>query len=113
MPFFDSIGNFFQNTKDFFIGVKDRIVDTVSGVWNKGKEIVSGVIDTGKNVVVTLHDDVRDYAKGVGNIAQSAINKGGEVIVHGEDTIGDIGKSFSWPLVLAGAGVGLYMLNKK
>ena len=113
MPFFDSIGNFFQNTKDFFIGVKDRIVDTVSNVWNGGKQVVSGVIDTGKTVVVTLHEDLVGYAKGVKEVAQGAINKGGDVIQHGEDTLGGIAKSFSWPLTFVGAGLGIYLLTKK
>lgn len=113
MPFFESIGNFFQNTKDFFIGVKNKVVDTVSDLWNGGKQIVSGAIDTGKNVVTTLHDDVVGYAKGVKEIAQGAINKGGDVIVHGENVVGDIGKSFSWPLTIVGAGLGVYLLTKK
>ncbi len=113
MGFFDSIGNFFQNTKDFFIGVKNKVVDTVSDLWNGGKQVVSGVIDTGKNVVTTLHDDVVGYAKGVKEIAQGAINKGGDIAIHAEDTVGGIAKSFSWPLILVGGAAGLYMLNKK
>ncbi len=103
MGFFDGVSSFFGNVKDFF-------VQGVTDVWNKGKEIVGGVIDTGKNVVVTLHEDVVGYAKGVKEVAQGAINKGGDVIQHGEDTIGGIAKSFSWPLTIVAGGLGVYLL---
>jgi len=86
MGFFDGVSSFFGNVKDFF---------------------VQGVTDVGKNVVVTLHDDVVGYAKGVKEVAQGAINKGGDVIQHGEDTIGGIAKSFSWPLTIVAGGLGV------
>lgn len=102
MGFFDRVDSFFSNVKDFFVSY-----------WNKGKEVVSGVIDTGKTVVVTLHDDVLGYAKGIKDVAMNVVNKGGDVIQHGEDTLGDVAKSFSWPLILVGGAAGLYLLNKK
>lgn len=113
MGFFDSVGSLFGNVKDFFVGVKDKAVEVASGVWNKGKEIVSGVVDTGKAVVTTLHDDVVGYARGVKEVAQGAINKTGDVIVQGENVIGDVGKSFSWPLTIVGGGLAVYLLTKK
>lgn len=113
MGFFDGVKSFFGNVGTFFGNVKDKIVDTVSNVWNGGKQVVSGVIDTGKTVVVTLHEDLVGYAKGVKEVAQGAINKGGDVIQHGEDTLGGIAKSFSWPLTFVGAGLGIYLLTKK
>jgi len=91
MGFFDNVQSFFGNVGGFFISVKDKVVGTVSGI---------------------LHDDVRDYAKGVKDIAQGAINRGGDVLVHGEDTIADIGKSFSWPLVLVGGGLAEIKISK-
>ena len=42
-----------------------------------------------------------------------AINKGGDVIQHGEDTLGGIAKSFSWPLTIVAGGLGVYLLTKK
>lgn len=113
MGFFDNVKSFFGNVGTFFGNVKDKVVDTVTNVWNKGKEIVSGVVDTGRNVVVTLHQDAQDYARGLKDLAEKGINKGGDVVVHAEDTLGGIAKSFSWPLILVGGAAGLYMLNKK
>lgn len=110
---FESFSNFFGNVKTFFGNIKDTVVNTVSGVWNKGKEIVSGVYDTGKTVVTTIHDDVVGYAQGVKEVAMHGIDKGGDAIQHGEDSIADIGKSFSWPLTIVAGGLGVYLLTKK
>ena len=103
---FESISNFFGNVKTFFVDAYDTVVDKVSTVYH-------GVVDTGKEVVGTIHQDIRDYVQGVGNITNSAINKGADTIVHAEDTIGDIGKSFSWPLTIGAAAIaGIYLLKK-
>ena len=110
---FESISNFFGNVKRFFT---DTIPDTISGAFNKGKEVVGGVIDTGKNVVKTLHDDVVGVAKGYRDTIQGAIGSAKDVITHGEDTIGNtlsnLGNSLSLPLVAGVAVVGLVLLRK-
>ena len=82
-------------------------------IYNKGKEIVSGAVDTGKQVVQTLHDDVVGYAKGVKDTVDKTVGKVENVVVHGEDTIGDVGKSFAWPLGIGAAIVGGMFLMKK
>ena len=111
--FFDSIKNFFGKVGNFFGQVKDKVVEVVGGVYNKGKEIVSGVVDAGKGVVTTIHDDVKAYVGGVKDIADKPLDKTAGVITHAEDTIGDVGKSFSWPLTIGAAIVGGIYLMKK
>lgn len=107
---FEIFSNFFGGVKKFFT---QTIPDTISGVINKGKEIVSGVVDTGKKVVTTLHDDVTNYAKGVKEVAQGVTNSAENIVKHGEDTVGDLGKSFAWPLTIGAVALGGILLVKK
>jgi hypothetical protein len=110
---FESVGNFFDSVGSFFRSGYDTVKDFVGGAYDSAKGAVSGVYDTGKTIVVTLHDDVVSYAKGVKDVATSTIKEGGSVIRHGEDTIEGIGKSFAFPLAIAAGVVGFAYLNKK
>lgn len=103
---FESVTNFFGKVKQFFVNTYETVTNKVSAVYH-------GVVDTGKEVVTTIHQDIRDYAQGVGRVADNIVNKGGDVLLHGEDTIGGIGKSFAWPLTIGAAAIaGVYLMKK-
>ena len=107
---FESISNMFGNVKSFFVGAYHNIADTVKG-------IVTPVYDTAKSVVTTLHDDVVGYAKGVKDVATTAINETSGVIKHGETAISgaveNIGKSLTMPLIIGAVAIAGVMFLKK
>ena len=71
-------------------------------------------METGKQVVTTLHDDVVGYAKGVKDVATGIVNKTGDVVTHAEDTVGDVGKAFSWPLTIGAVVLGgAYLMGRR
>jgi len=89
-----------------FESISNFISDKVSTIYH-------GVVDTGREVITTVHEDIKAYASGVKSVADNLVNKGGDVIVHGEDTIGDVGKSFAWPLTIGAAAIATMYLMKK
>lgn len=103
----------FESVKNFFGKVGNFFVDSYHTVVNKVSEIYHGVVDTGKSVVTTIHQDIKDYASGVKEVANKVVDRSGEVLVHGEDTIGAVGKSFAWPLTIGAIAVGGMYLMKK
>jgi hypothetical protein len=79
--------------------------------------------DTSK-VLSTVYTDVKSGAKSVGLTAEhvvtssvdstkNLISAGEHVLDKGLDTVGGLGKSLSFPLLIVGGAVGIYLLTRR
>lgn len=114
---FESIGNFFGGIKNFFVDTYHTVKNGIVGVYDK----ITGVTS---NVVNTVYSDIKGGISGAGNIINNVVDSGKnvahdiiggtkDVITHGQDTLGNIGQSFSWPLTIVAGIVGFYYLSKR
>jgi hypothetical protein len=114
---FENVSRFFTATKNFFFNgigkIKDTIVDIVhipGRVINTIHEDAKDVLSAANKTVMHVIDKTTETANHVISGAQNVIQTGQKTI---GDTISHTADSLSFPLVLLGGALGLFMLTKK
>jgi hypothetical protein len=110
MGFFDSIKsgwNSFTNTiSSGASAIANKVESGVSAVFNAGVNLTNKVVDGGFN-----------FMKGQQQIVGKFIDKGGDVILKGEDVVGNtvsnVASSLSLPLMIGAGLLGGILLLKK
>src|ERR1700728_2506259 len=99
-----------------FKDISAQIGNGISNATDKISNTVSNIVGTAHKDAASVLSGVKDSTdkvfQTVGDLDKLIVNKTGDVLMHGEDTIGGIAQSFSWPLII-GAGIfGLFLLKK-
>ncbi len=110
------ITGIFGDISSKFKDISRQIGNGISSATNKISNTVSNIVGTAhkdaKGVLSGIKDSTDKVFQTVGDLDKLVVNKTGDVSIHGEDTVGGIAKSFSWPLII-GAGIfGLVLLKK-
>jgi phage-related protein len=99
-----------------FKDISKQIGNGISTTTDKISNTVSNIVGTAHKDAAAVLSGVKDSTdkvfQTVGDLDKLLVNKAGDVLINGENTIGGIAKSFSWPLII-GAGIfGLFLLKK-